>query len=314
MRGGVEPAHDVEQIAVGLEVHADLAGAAMGERHAERGRQAVAEPGPAASAVGPLGPPVPEPARPALGGAVGEHPVFVLDHLPDLGGERRRRQRGERALELRRRLPLREQARVPRGDALGALAALGRARVARQTVLDRGQQRGQRDPRVGGDRQVDRRQRLERVRPAADRVVVQRDRDHARRLVEQAHRARGAVRLAERAEDVGDVQREDDVGLGHDLLARAAHVERMAARHAGAALGLAGEIHQRRRQALGQAAERGRRLGTAAERLDDDQREARLDEPPRRLVDGARIGVRRRRGLKPRDVRHRHGMLQRFLL
>src|SRR5215813_11338356 len=135
----------------------------MREGDAERGRQPVTKPRAAAAAVRTLRLPVPEPSRPALGGAVGKDPVLFLDDVPDLGGEHRRRQRRERALELGRRLPLGEEAGVTRGETLGALPTLGRAWVARESILDRGEQRGQRKPRVGGDRQVDGDERLERV-------------------------------------------------------------------------------------------------------------------------------------------------------
>jgi len=37
MRGGVEAAHDVKQVAVGLEVDTELARVTMGERHPESG-------------------------------------------------------------------------------------------------------------------------------------------------------------------------------------------------------------------------------------------------------------------------------------
>ena len=286
----------------------------MRERDAKRRRQPVAEPGPTAAAVRTLGPPVPQPTRPALGGAVGEHPVLVADHVPDLGGEGRGRERRERALELGRGLPLRQQARVARREALGAPASVVRARIVLQPILDGREQRRQRHAGVGRDRQIHRHQRLERVRPAANGVVVERDGDHARVLVEEAHGARRSVHGAERAEQVGDIQREHNVGLGHHLLPRAGHVERMATRHARAAFGLAGEIDHRRGQTLGETAQHRRGLRPPAERLGDDQRSARLDQPARRLFEIARTRVRWRRGLKPPHVRYRHRCVERLLL
>src|SRR5229473_3136041 len=125
VRGGVEAAHDVEQVAVGLEVDTELARATMGERHPERGRKSVAEARAPAAAAGSLGLPVPEPARPALPGAVGEYPILVLDDLPDLGREHGGRQRLRRALKADRSLPLGAERGVPEGDALRAGAAFG---------------------------------------------------------------------------------------------------------------------------------------------------------------------------------------------
>ena len=66
---------------------------------------------------------------------------------------------------------------------------------------------------------------------------------------------------AERAQEVRDVEGEDEVGLAHDVAARAS------ARRADGGPGRSaapaysdGEVHERRREALGEAAERRRRL------------------------------------------------------
>src|SRR5262249_58177169 len=90
---------DVEHMAVGLEVDTELGGATMGERHPERGRKSIAETRAPAAAAGSLGLPVPEAARPAFAGAVGEYPVLVLDDLPDLGREHGGRQAAPRGVE-----------------------------------------------------------------------------------------------------------------------------------------------------------------------------------------------------------------------
>ena len=55
----------------------------------------------------------------------------------------------------------------------GARLALGGPRVVGETVVDRRQQGGQRQPGVGGDGKIDRGQRLVRLRPAPQREVVE---------------------------------------------------------------------------------------------------------------------------------------------
>ena len=197
-----------------------------------------------------------------------------------------------------RALPLRRRAIVP----------------VPEPILDGREQRRQRERGVGRDRQVHGDQRLERLRPAPGRVVLEGDRDDAGALVEQAHLARAAIDVAERAQEVRDVEGEDEVGLAHHLVSRAAHVERMTARDARSPLVLDGQVHERRREELGETAERRRHAGTAPEGLHHDHRKARVHEPAGRVVDGARVGVRRRRRLEAPDVGHRYRTRERLLL
>src|SRR5262249_57619516 len=106
------------------------------------------------------------------------------------GGEGRGRRGWGRPPGLGGGLPLGEQTGMTGREPSGALPTLGRPRIAREPVLHRGEQRRQRKPCVRGDRQIDGDQRLECVRPAADSVVVARERDHTRALVEEAYGSR----------------------------------------------------------------------------------------------------------------------------
>ena len=203
---------------------------------------------------------------------------------------------------------------MPRGDALRARPPIGGAAIVAEPVLHGGEKRRQRQRGIGRDRQVHRDQRLKRVRPAPHRVVLERDGDHARALVQEAHLARAPVGHAEGAQQARHVEGEDDVGVAQYLVTGAAHVERMAAGTLGrpaysAARSISGAAEQ-----LGQPAERRRHAGPAAEELHDDHRVPRLDQPPGGVVDGARIGVRGRRRLEARRIRHRDRAGERLLL
>ena len=199
-------------------------------------------------------------------------------------------------------------------DALGPGAALGGAGIARQPRLDGGEQGRQRRRRVGGDRQVHRGQRLEGVGPATEGVVVERDRDDAGALVQQTDLPRAAIGVAQRAQKAGDLEGEHHVGLAHDLVAGAGHVERVAGGHARPPLRLAGQVDQRGAEPLGQARERRRDRRPSPERLRHDEREARLDQQLRRLLQRAGVGVRRRRRREARHVRDGDAALEWLLL
>ena len=106
-----------------------------------------------------------------------------------------------RDFEAHRGSPLVAEGGVASGEALGPRPALRFIRVAREAIFDGREQRGQRQRGVGRDREVHRGERLERLRPAPDRVVVERDRDHPGVFVQQTRLARAPVGVAERAEE-----------------------------------------------------------------------------------------------------------------
>src|SRR5499427_5304397 len=108
----------------------------MGKRDAQSGRQAVAEAGAATAAEGPLRPPVPESAGPALGGTVGEQPVLALDRLPYLGSENRWRQRPPGTLEAHHVPCLGAESRVTSGDPIRTSRPVSRTPSPGESVLD----------------------------------------------------------------------------------------------------------------------------------------------------------------------------------
>src|SRR2546425_13234439 len=85
---------------------------------ADGGAETIAEPRPAAAAVAPFGPPIPEPARPSVGRAVRQDPVVRFDRFPHLGGEHRLGDRSLGALALQGLAPLSREGRAPGGDSL----------------------------------------------------------------------------------------------------------------------------------------------------------------------------------------------------
>src|SRR5438034_4578710 len=108
----------------------------MREGHADRGAETIAEPRPAAAAVAPFGPPIPEAARPSVGRAVRQDPVLRLDRFPDLGGEHRWGNRSLGALALQGLAPLRRERRAPGGDSLCSGSADSCFRVSLQAILN----------------------------------------------------------------------------------------------------------------------------------------------------------------------------------
>src|SRR2546422_8738606 len=85
----------------------------MREGHADRGAETIAEPRPAAAAVAPFGPPIPETARPSVRRAVRQEPVVRFDRVPHLCGEHRWCDRSLGALALQGLAPLSREGRAP---------------------------------------------------------------------------------------------------------------------------------------------------------------------------------------------------------
>ena len=154
-----------------------------------------------------------------------------------------------------------------------------------------------------GDREVDRYERKIRLGPASVRVVVERDRDERGPVVQKLDLSRGPVHVGKRAEEVRDVEREDDIGICHNVLPCRAHVQRVGARDARTPLVGVGQIDDRRGEQIGQAEERpaGRRL--AAERPHKNDGRSSLAESARCIFERLRVGLRRRRGLEPGQIR-----------
>ena len=173
---------------------------------------------------------------------------------------------------------MRSRARPPLGRARGR-------RVSRSSTASTSAGSTQRG--VGGDRQIDRGQRLKGVRPAPERVVVERDRDHLR-----APRSGSAPRACcgrSRRARSGSSSRRGPGPRRRRARPRAAPRscradggrERSAApatRPARSISGAASSSASRQSAAVD--------AGPAAERLDDDQRDARLDQPAGDVVDG----------------------------
>ena len=177
-----------------------------------------------------------------------------------------------------------------------------RSAVRRSAVISRlhaSIERRQRRFGVGGHRDVDFRIALEVLIVALDVEVERGDADQLRaRLDERPRRAGEPVaHRADGAPEVGQLEAEDDVGVGDELPRAARLIERMPRREVHAAA----LIDDRRLQRLGQLDEK-RHAGRRARRaVRDDDRVLRVDEQSRRFGDRAGIALRRRRD---RELRH----------
>ena len=112
-----------------------------------------------------------------------------------------------------------------------------------------------------------------------------------------------------------DVEGEGQVGLAHDLVPRAADVERMIfSGTLGRPWIFDGQVHERRRAELGKTAERRRHAGIVPEGLHHDHREARRPRSRRAASSMARRSYMGGDAVEVPDVGHRHRARKRHLL
>ncbi len=315
MRRGPEHAGRVEHVAVALDVHRQAPVLLVGERAAHRGRRPVADARAARVAqVLIVLLEVPEPEGPAAAvAALGdERPVLVADDGPELGGHPPGAD--GRGVPRVGRLVARRLTGAPVRLLEAGAALLERAApiVGRQP-LDRLGQRRERRLGVGRHRDVHFRIALEVLEVALGEQIDRIDADEPRARPDARPRA-AVQRVAEgvdRAPEVGQLEAEDDVGVGDELPGALALIERMPRRNVHApAL-----IDDRRLKRLGQLHEPLDPGGRAREPVGDDHRVLRVHEQPRRLGHGARVALRRRgqRQLRHAEARRHLGRNRIFL-
>src|SRR5205823_4155281 len=124
----------------------------------------------------------------------------------------------------------------------------------------------------------DRYERKIRLSPASVSVVVERDRDDLGPVVQKLDLSCGPVHVGESSEEVRDVQREDKIGVCHDVLPCFAHVQRARARDARTPLVRVGEIDNRGGEQIGEAEERPAGLWLATKRSHSNDGRSSLTE------------------------------------
>src|SRR6185503_17552832 len=157
-------ARRVEHLAVALQVDADFSGAAIWEGGADGRGGTVAQATAAVTAEEQTRlVPGPQTARPAAKGPRNQKPVFVLDRLPNLMGQTRRRDRPLVPALFQIGLPARVHLFMLPGQRFAAVLddALGKFTLLFNLFGERRQE----DSGVGDDRQIDRRQLLKIARP-----------------------------------------------------------------------------------------------------------------------------------------------------
>ena len=251
---------------------------------------------------------VPKAQRPVLERVRGEYPVLALDRGPDLRREPRRGQRRRVPVGLRVALPLFPK-RAMRGSDL--LAPRGATVVAAAALADQGAQGGEREPRVGDDRERHRLEVAEILGPPALPQLREPDVDDRRAGGDaRAFRTVGAVavQLAQRAVQVADVERDDQVGVLERLAAR--EVERMPIRDVHAAV----QVDDRGGDLLREADELRDRLRMSSGELGDDDRPLGARDELGDLRERRRIGLHRARARPADHIVDRDGVIQRVLL
>ena len=217
-RAGVE-----HQVAVGLDVDHDAPLALVRERDAERdadlGRGAELDAGMAVGLVE-----IPQLAHLLLEVVGGQHPVLVLDHLPDL--EREPREGDRRGVPVLARLLLPRSPRPRRGACRSRVLRVGDARrelgVAGDALLADAGELGDAERGVA---ERPHRARLHAAivhRPFADVDLAEADLDEiARRRRELLARALGVVELGELLLPIVDVEADDQIGVPERVLVHA---------------------------------------------------------------------------------------------